>query len=281
MGKRAKRLRILFFFAWGASFALLALLPMEATARLVLLALDLQFGALAIALVSLHYKQRQLILSEASNAVTHVENLLGIYAALQPKAALPNSRGWAASPDFCRLLIQTIQQKKPRIVVELGSGLSTHLLGYLCRQFPEMRVYSVEQDAAYLEEVRASLIRHGIQSNIAFIHAPIAAIPVEGNALSWYDTSMFSALPAAVDCVIVDGPSFHAPITAANTRYPALPVFKARLAEGAIVLVDDTDRMPDREIVARWRRENPDLHYSRHDLEKGACTFEKKAAPRV
>jgi len=37
----------------------------------------------------------------------------------------PMSRGWAASPDLMIAILSTIETRKPRVVVELGSGLST------------------------------------------------------------------------------------------------------------------------------------------------------------
>ncbi len=35
----------------------------------------------------------------------------------------------AASPDFFKLLVETILSEKPKLVVELGSGISTILTG--------------------------------------------------------------------------------------------------------------------------------------------------------
>ena len=43
-----------------------------------------------------------------------------------------------------------------------------------------------------------------------------------------------------------------------HSRYPALPALADRLAADALVFLDDADREPEREIVARWAEEVPD-----------------------
>ena len=44
------------------------------------------------------------------------------------KAAIPGLRSWAASPDVLLTLVDTSQKIKPRIVLDLGSGVSTLVL---------------------------------------------------------------------------------------------------------------------------------------------------------
>ena len=54
-----------------------------------------------------------------------VEQLLPL---LKLSAPLPPSRGWAASPDFLLTLAHVTKKVRPRLTVELGSGISTLVL---------------------------------------------------------------------------------------------------------------------------------------------------------
>ncbi len=59
-----------------------------------------------------------------------------------------------------------------------------------------------------------------------------------------------------VDVLIVDGPPAK---IGKETRYPAIPRLFDRLADQAIVLVDDAGRPDERKIVRRWVRKFPTL----------------------
>ena len=41
---------------------------------------------------------------QADNVISQIEALLALYAEIRPAHGLPPTRGWAASPDFLRLL---------------------------------------------------------------------------------------------------------------------------------------------------------------------------------
>src|ERR687891_1928258 len=58
------------------------------------------------------------------------ETLSSLLAVLRPRAPFPPFRGWAISPDFAVLLLTQVLTRRPARVVELGSGVSTLVLGY-------------------------------------------------------------------------------------------------------------------------------------------------------
>jgi hypothetical protein len=59
-----------------------------------------------------------------------------------------------------------------------------------------------------------------------------------------------------IDLLLVDGPPGSA---GTQARYPALPVLSDRLADGAIVVLDDFSRADETTIVERWCAEIPGL----------------------
>ena len=57
-----------------------------------------------------------------------LEALVSLHEMLDLKAALPPTRGWAASPDLLLTLTSLVRKHQPKLVVELGSGASTIIL---------------------------------------------------------------------------------------------------------------------------------------------------------
>jgi len=147
-----------------------------------------------------------------------------------------------------------------RCVVELGSGTSTVLLARLLRQvWPEggYRQVAVEHDAAWAGWVLGRLRDEGALATTV-LHVPLAS---GRHDVPWYDEPRLAAgLDAAldgepVDLLLVDGP----PAEAAErvlARCPALPVLAPRLAPGATVVLDDTERPGEQEVLRRWEHDH-------------------------
>ena len=66
----------------------------------------------------------------------------------------------------------------------------------------------------------------------------------------------------------------HPGLTGNLARYPALPVLADRLAEGAYILLDDTERDDEQEILNRWIHEFSVKIISTPKLEKGAVLLQ-------
>ena len=82
--------------------------------------------------------RRVLALEEHLAAVTEqhlsrhfrqVEALVGLHAVLRPDRDLPETRGWAASPDFLLGLVAHAMATKPRVIVECGQRRLHRLAG--------------------------------------------------------------------------------------------------------------------------------------------------------
>jgi len=77
--------------------------------------------------------------------------------------------------------------------------------------------------------------------------------------------------------LIVDGPPVK---TASSARYPALPFFMERLAEDAIVIMDDGSRNDEKIICQDWLKMFPEFDSEYVDTEKGAFILRReKGAP--
>ncbi|MDH2426642.1 class I SAM-dependent methyltransferase [Sphaerisporangium sp. TRM90804] len=206
-----------------------------------------------------------------------LEALIDIRALLQPRAPLPRLRGWAASPDVLRLLIERIAADHTKIVVECGSGSSSVWLGYAVQRFAAGRVIALEHDERFAETTRDLVIAHGLQDVVEVRHAPLASWTPRhrdagaGEAIPWYDTAAVDDLND-IGLVFVDGPPGA---TAPLTRYPAVPVLLPRCAPDAWFVLDDSDRAAEREVTARWLKEYPELAGTPVPAEKGAMVLRR------
>jgi Methyltransferase domain len=193
-----------------------------------------------------------------------VEALVGLYAVLRPDRDLPETRGWAASPDFLLGLVAHAMATKPRVIVECGSGVSTVLLARCLSLNGSGQIYSLEHLPEFRERTVGELARHGVASWAAVLDAPLREYALPSGTWLWYS---LDELPVGeIDMLVVDGPpGTLGPLA----RYPAGPLLFGRLARNATIFVDDMVRADEQTMVARWIDEHPDLAQEIRACEKG------------
>ncbi|MEX1055900.1 MAG: class I SAM-dependent methyltransferase [Rhodothermales bacterium] len=180
-----------------------------------------------------------------------IQALISLYQMIPFKAPPPWLTGWAATPELALTLYQLVRERRPAVVVELGSGASSVIIASALEQNGSGRLICIEQDAAYADETRKALRREGIEGRVEVIHAPISMSAIGGNDWRWYERK---SLPdfSAIDLLVVDGPNRELQKMA---RYPALPVLHEFLAEEAVIVLDDANRKDERAVVKRWMAE--------------------------
>jgi len=190
---------------------------------------------------------------------------------------LPIGGGWALTGDSAALLAREALQRQPKAVVELGSGVSTLILGQILKRNGHGRLLSVEHNPMWATQTRQQLEFLGLQDVVTVLDAPLASITVAGEAHQWYD------IPAAaldelgdIDLLFVDGPpQKHGSATAA--RYPAFPQLRTRLAADALIFVDDARRPTEADMVKRWITEETEWEPRWFDTVDGVCLLTRKA----
>ena len=75
--------------------------------------------------------------------------------------------------------------------------------------------------------------------------------------------------------LVIDGPP---ETTGPLARYPAGPLLFPRLKPGASIFIDDAHRHDEKEAVARWLRERPDLTCTWVPSEKGCAVLRQAGA---
>jgi len=168
-------------------------------------------------------------------------------------AFLPWSEG-SMSPAGLAAVATEVAFAERRLVVELGSGVSTLVLARLARQLGG-RIVTVEHSPGWVGWVRRALDRDGLADVASVIEAPLEAHPLGVGGAPWYAEAALGELPDdGIELLLVDGPPGYGD-GMARSRYPALPVLAERLAPGALVVLDDAGREGESEILDRWEEE--------------------------
>lgn len=198
---------------------------------------------------------RREILATVQDQTREVEALFQLFARVSPDEPMPPSGRWALAPTGLLNLYALVARYKPRLVVELGSGTSTVWLGHALAGRGDVRLVSVDHLAEFAGGTRLAVERHGLTGHVEVRHAPLTATRIGDEEFRWYDAAAFAGLDR-IDLLLVDGPPGT---TGREARYPAVPALHGRLAEGALVVLDDANRSDEKKIVQRWIDGTPGL----------------------
>lgn len=162
--------------------------------------------------------------------------------------------GWyAMEPEALVTLMSQIQLRRPQVIVECGSGLSTLLIGGLIKQDRLGHLYSIEEDEVWYRAISRLIEDRGLGDRVTVIHAPLEPYAIdEGHEMKWYSgDSLNRALPSLdrIGVLIVDGPK----TTEDVSRFPALPYFSSLVDEETLIVLDDVDRPSEQWVLSEWQ----------------------------
>jgi predicted O-methyltransferase YrrM len=177
-------------------------------------------------------------------------------------------RIWVASDDFLHAMGLFVLQRRPSIVVECGSGVSTCVLAACLQQNRHGHLYSLEHLPKYAANVRKVLELNRLADQATVIDAPLINYDLNGQPCSWYSLQDLSC--NEIDLLIVDGPPNT---TGPHARYPAGPLLISQLRRGGSVFLDDAARPDERETLKMWASEFPTLGQQLLDFERGCAVL--------
>lgn len=188
---------------------------------------------------------------------------------LQMGAAVPPAPwgGWAVDEAAAQELAGFLEARRPRVIVEAGSGSSTVILAeYAART--GATVVSLEHQETFRARTAALLASRGLDAHVDLRLAPLADVDTPDGPHPWYRTN----LPDKIDFVFLDGP----PGTIG--RHAAMHALHPHLADGWEVWLDDAHRPGEQDCLTLWRKH---LGVSTHlvDLPKGAARIRAHDAP--
>jgi hypothetical protein len=205
----------------------------------------------------------RIVRNETLALFSQLQALLALERRLVLPKALPATRGWAGSPDFLLVVLETILSRRPTTVLECSSGVSTLVAARALQMNGKGHVYSLEHDAHHAAKTRKLLDEYGLHAWASVIDAPLVTTSFPS---AWYSPDRLPADLDSIDMLVVDGPPSA---TGALARYPALPALADRLHGNTVVLADDTEREDERATLLRWKSEFPEFRQEDMHCEKG------------
>jgi hypothetical protein len=188
----------------------------------------------------------RMMLDQDREARQEARDLWGLGHVMVDGRPWPAPGGWALGANAIGWLLREMHSRGSRVVVELGPGTSSVVLASSAGSDLEMT--GIEHDLRYVESLEKQLTLNGL-SGYKLVHVPLAPRAHDRRTVQWYDISILKALPTQIDVLIVDGPPNW---KGEGNRAPALDTLDERLLDGAVVLVDDTHRPDERNMVNSW-----------------------------
>lgn len=211
------------------------------------------YAIVVIVMMQINLYRRSRMDAEADRV--HQQDLLWLYSEGDFDAPLPPMTGWSAEPGLVALLQSIVLREKPFNVVELGSGVSTIVVGYALRKVGRGTITSLDHDVEYANRTKREIEHHGLKGVATVRHSPLGPVRVEDQEWTWYLDAR-SHLSQPIDMLVVDGPPFA---TGTMARYPAVPILYGLLTDNAVVVLHDLYRPDEQRIVEEWMAAFPDF----------------------
>jgi predicted O-methyltransferase YrrM len=176
-----------------------------------------------------------------------IEATIQLFQGFTPRAPMPSSGDYALNPTDLLELLFLVRSRRPKLVLELGSGTSTIWLAYVLEQVGG-RLISLDHEPAYANRTREALAAHGLTGVAEVRDAPLVPVELADRTYPWYDPAALEDLDG-IDFLLVDGPPAA---VGPDSRYPALPVAGPRLADHATIVFDDANRRDEQAAIERW-----------------------------
>lgn len=202
--------------------------------------------------------------TQNQHAYRQLEAFHQLISLLKFTAPIPPTRGWVASPDLLLTMTDIIRTHKPRLVVELGSGVSTLVIA----KAGAKKLISIDNSDEFAIKTRAMLKEHGVRG----VEVRVAPLASHGSGVDWYDTSKLGDIKG-IDLLFIDGPPGS---NSPNARKPALQELLGRLSPRAVIIMDDVKRPAERELAEAFAKALPSHVLTFHDHEKGTAVISPK-----
>jgi len=208
-----------------------------------------------IFIVAVFLSSSRKIRKQISKSQRDTESYFALYSTVKFDKPLPPLGGHAMTPFGAKNLTSLVLAEKPNTVVEYGSGVSTLIVAYCLKQLGSGKIISYDHESLYAGKSQDLIDEHEINEYAEVVYAPLVEKEISGERWLWYDVSK-RELPVTIDLLIVDGPPRK---IQKRSRYPALNSIQSRLKPGSLIVLDDSDRVEEQEIIKAWQNQLPNL----------------------
>lgn len=148
--------------------------------------------------------------------------------------------GWSAQQDYIETLIQ-YAKNSTGLIFECGSGLSTLVIGPIAKN-RHLRMISFEHNVEWANRVQFQINKYKLTGNNILLR-PL----INYGDFDWYDIKDVN-IPEIGLC-ICDAP----PGNTKGGRKGFLYLFKKSVRPGTVILVDDTIREAEQNMIEEWK----------------------------
>ena len=181
---------------------------------------------------------------------------------LDLSAPIPSTRSWAASPDVLLTLLDLAKRSQPSRILDLGSGMSTLVLG---KSAPQATIISIDNSAEFAGKTKKLLETHGVTN----VDLRVAPLTPHHSGVDWYDLSKFEDI-SHIDLLFVDGPPGS---KNPKARHPVIAECLSKLSPLAIIVIDDAGRDGEKDMAHEFAKVLPNHRLEFLSHEKGTAVL--------
>jgi hypothetical protein len=199
---------------------------------------------------------------------THFDSMVSIFTFIgQLRHPLPLESKSSVSPEALNLIINEIIVKKPELIIEVGSGYSTIIIGYCLERNGKGKLLALEHSKGGYEMMSNLIESHQLKDHIDLVFCPLKVYNLDDKDYLWYAFDL-NTIKDRAQMLVINGPP---PDKQKNIRYPAVPLMYDHLADVATIYFEGGER----EVVNMWIDKYFDLKPVLEETEKGLYILER------
>ncbi len=208
--------------------------------------------------------------NQLNSTYARLDALMSLHQMINLNSPLPIMHEWTISSDYGCELIRAVLNKGEGSVIDLGSGVSTLLMGYATQINGSGKVITLEESEEFYEKTRELIIEHELEDYCEVHLCPLKNYKIGGKNWLWYDIKNVN-FDKHIALISVDGPRGDIQEMA---RYPVVPILDKYMDNKTVIFLDDGSRSDEVSIASRWEEEYK-LISSKHLSHKGYFRFTK------
>lgn len=202
--------------------------------------------------------------TKLNNYFTQFEALQSIRGLFPEAVYLPPTRGWSGSPDFLLKLVELVITDTPKYIVELGSGVSSVVLGLALNKFNKGKLLSIDHEFDFAQKTKKLIEVNKLEETVEVMYCPLTVYRYKESIWNWYDLSNVN-FEHEIDILVVDGPPRK---LQDKSRFPALTILMDKLSSEATIVLDDANRINEQQVIKDW-----EFYLKENDFKFELCVY--------
>ena len=172
-------------------------------------------------------------------------------------------RGYAANHSLLFYLLKILKDKKPRCILELGSGQTTKIFNKYLTENKDAKAIVLEENHDWFQFMKKNIHSHRLD----YIYAPLKSDSLENINYKWYSYDFNDILQqkGKFDLIVIDGPK-------GTIRYSRFGLAKyiTQIIDPSnfILIFDDSSRIGEEDTIKFIEKlfDNAQIKYNKFEL---------------